>query len=74
MILNNLFYNWGHRFIYDRNLLGLVLAQSGFADLAAQPVGESPDPNLADIEKHGHLVGAADLNAYETVVIEGRKP
>ena len=74
LILNNMFYNWGHRFIYDRTLLASVMAKAGFADLASHAIGESPDPNFANIEKHGHLVGAPDLNAYETMAIEGRKP
>ena len=74
VILNNMFYNWGHRFIYDQKLLALIMSKAGFADLAAQPVGESPDPNLAGIEKHGHLVGAPEFNAYETIAVEGRKP
>lgn len=74
VILNNMFYNWGHRFIYDQNLLALIMTKAGFAELAIQPVGESPDPNFAGIEKHGHLVGASEFNAYETIAVEGRKP
>ncbi len=74
LILNNLFYNWGHRFIYDQNILATVLSQAGFTNLAAYPVGESPDPNLAGIEKHGETVGQPELNAYETMVIEATRP
>ncbi|NKB57952.1 MAG: methyltransferase domain-containing protein [Alphaproteobacteria bacterium] len=74
LILNNMFYNWGHRFIYDQNLLAAILSKIGFADLAVNAVGESPDPNLANIEKHGHIVGAPDMNAYETMAMKGRKP
>ncbi len=74
LILNNMFYNWGHRFIYDQNILASVMSKLGFTELAARPVNESPDPNLADIEHHGHAVGAPEMNAYETMVIEGQKP
>ncbi len=74
LILNNMFYNWGHRFIYDQSLLASVMSQVGFADLTARQVNESLDPNLANIENHGHAVGAPDVNAYETMAIEGRKP
>ncbi len=74
LIINNMFYNWGHRFIYDRKLLASVLTQTGFVDLAVRAIGESPDPHLAGIDKHGHAVGAPDMNAYETMVVEGRKP
>ena len=74
LIINNMFYNWGHRFIYDQKLLAGALGQIGFVDLAARAVGESPDPHLAGIDNHGHAAGAPDMNAYETMVIEGRKP
>ena len=74
MVLNNLFYNWGHRFIYDRNLLATVLTKTGFVDIASYPVGQSPDPNLAGIEKHGHTIGQPELSDYETMAIEARKP
>ena len=74
LILNNVFYNWGHRCIYDRNLLAAAMHQAGFTEMAVRPVGESPDPHLAGIENHGHAVGQPELNAYETMAIEGRKP
>lgn len=74
LILNNLFYNWGHRFIYDQNILAAILTQAGFTGLATFPVGESPDPHLTGIEKHGETVGQPELNAYETMVIEATKP
>lgn len=74
LVVNNMFYNWGHRFIYDRKLLAGALGQIGFIDLSARAVGESPDPHLAGIDNHGHAAGAPDMNAYETMVIEGRKP
>ena len=74
LVLNNMFYNWGHRFIYDQTLLATVLSKVGFVDLTRHDTGESQDASLAGIENHGHLVGAPDLNAYETVAIEARKP
>lgn len=74
MILNNMFYNWGHRFIYDQNLLASIMQGAGFTNVAVHQVGQSSDPNLTDIENHGRVVGAPDLNAYETMVLEGRKP
>lgn len=74
IILNNMFYDWGHRFIYDQNFLALIMTKAGFAELAVQPAGERPDPNISGVEKQGHLVGASEFNAYETIAVEGRKP
>ena len=73
LTLNAMFYSWGHRCIYDRNLLATVMQQAGFTDLAMRPVGQSPDPHLAGIEHHGRATGKPDLVEYETMVIEGRK-
>jgi hypothetical protein len=74
LILNNMFYNWGHRFIYDRNMLALALQQAGFTDIAIRPVGQSPDPHLAGIEGHGRVTGEPELVEYETMVLEARRP
>jgi len=74
LILNNMFYNWGHRSIYEPKLLAATMRNTGFIDITKHAVGESPDANLRGIEGHGHMPGAKDVNAYETMVLEGTKP
>ena len=73
-VMNNIFYNWGHRFIYDEQILGNAMKISGFENLMKFRPGISDDPELVDFEIHGEAVGTPWLNEYETLVIEGRKP
>jgi predicted SAM-dependent methyltransferase len=64
VVLNNFFRSWGHRFIYDPQTLRHALAEAGFADVEERPVGE--------LEQH--LGEVPELNAYETFVLEARRP
>ena len=41
-------------------------------DVEEWPVGESGDPRLAGLERH--MRSAAEFNAYETMVLEARRP
>jgi len=71
-VVNNFFRAWGHRFIYDEATLRLALEHAGFADIQEFPVGESNDEGLAGLESH--LAETPDLNAYETIALEARRP
>jgi len=73
-VLNNLFRNWGHQFIYDQSALTKSLDGCGFVDMQRYRPGESDDPALKDIEGHGKVIGDEQLNDYETLVMEARKP
>ncbi|MFL6038116.1 MAG: class I SAM-dependent methyltransferase [Gaiellaceae bacterium] len=64
VVVNNFFRSWGHRFIYDPDTLGHALAAAGFVDIDERPVGE--------LERH--LPEQPELNAYETFVLEARRP
>jgi predicted SAM-dependent methyltransferase len=64
VVINNFFRSWGHRFIYDPQTLRHALGEAGFVDVEEQPVGE--------LEQH--LPEQPDLNAYETFVLEARRP
>ena len=70
--LNNFLRDWGHEFVYDRDTLRHALEQAGFMDVEERGVGESGDPRLAGLERH--LSEAPEFNAYETIVLEGRRP
>jgi len=72
-VINNAFYNWDHKFIYDDSLLIETLEKAKFVNVVKCNVGESSDPNLIDLEKHGKLNHEEELNKFETIVYEARK-
>jgi predicted SAM-dependent methyltransferase len=63
-VLNNFFRSWGHEFIYDPETLRHALADAGFEEIEEREVGE--------LERH--LAEHPEFNAYETFVLEGRRP
>ena len=71
-VVNNMFWNFEHRFVYDAETLRHALTRAGFIDIREYPVGESDDPELRGRERH--MRRAAEFNAYETLVLEGRRP
>lgn len=70
-VLNNMFHNFEHRFVYDEQTLAHALESAGFAHVQEWPVGESDDPDLRNLERH--MRRAAEFNAYETLVLEARR-
>lgn len=71
-VVNNMLRNFGHKFIYDEQTLAYALTSAGLIDVIEWPVGESDDPALVGRERH--MRRAAAFNAYETLVLEARKP
>ena len=71
-VLNNFLRNWGHEFVYDVQTLRHALETAGFVDVSEHAVGESDDPRLVGLERH--MRSAAEFNAYETMVLEARRP
>jgi hypothetical protein len=74
LVINNEFRSWGHRFIYDRETLSAAMEQAGFVDVVRHASGESDDENLRGIELHGKVVGNEEMNRFETMVLEARRP
>lgn len=72
-ILNLVMRGWGHQFIYDFNTLVEILEQSGFRNVRRYSCGESEDEHFKGLEKHGAFIGNADMNDYETLVVEAIK-
>jgi predicted SAM-dependent methyltransferase len=70
-VLNNMFHNFEHRFVYDDETLRHALETAGFVDVTEWPVGESDEPALVGVERH--MRRAAEFNDYETLVLEARK-
>lgn len=73
-VINNVFQNWDHKFLYNADLLRATLEQAGFVDIQRTGHGESDDPELRGIEAHGVIVGDEDMARYETMAMDGRKP
>ncbi len=71
-VVNNFFRDWGHRFIYAPQVLCQVLEQIGFKDIQILRAGQSDDPNLKSLEKHGTIIGD-DFNDLETFSVEAVK-
>ncbi len=71
-VINNAFYNWGHQFLYDGELLTLALKQAGFTTIEQCQPGESADEHLKGIESHGKHVKNEGMVNFETMVFEAK--
>ena len=72
--VNSIFYEHGHRFIYDFETLAHVLQQAGFADVRRCASGESECPELRGIDNHAIACGSEVFNRLETLVVEALRP
>jgi predicted SAM-dependent methyltransferase len=72
-VVNNFFRDWGHQYIYGREVLENLLISSGFTSVARCDSGESSDANLRGIDSHGRLIGN-EFNRLESMIFEGVKP
>jgi len=72
-VVNNMFYNYGHRFIYDERTLVASLATAGFTAIVQGRTCDSDDPNFQSVDQHWKLVGH-DYNNLESMVFEAAKP
>ena len=72
-VINNFFYNWEHKFIFNFNILKEIISSNGFVNIVRCKVGESNDKNLQFIESHGDIIGDKH-NELQTFVIEAIKP
>ena len=73
-VINNAFRNWGHQFLYDQPTLEAVLWNVGFEEVRRYAMGESDDLTFENLERHGIAVGNEEMTAYETLVVEARRP
>ncbi len=75
MVVNNLFYNWGHRFLYDFATLKTVLEENGFICITACGVGVSDDAALHGVElHHGKSPLDEEMSRFEALVVEAMRP
>lgn len=73
-VINNAFRDWGHQFLYDEETLSAALAGAGFVDVGRFEPGESGTALLQGLERHGRNIGNEDVNRFETLILEARRP
>ena len=71
-VVNNFVRNWGHKFIYDEELLSGLMESSGFTDVCRWKVGESPTPALRTLENVNRM--PSGFLELESMVLEAQKP
>jgi SAM-dependent methyltransferase len=71
-VINNYFYNWGHRFIHNSFSLRTLLENAGFHNVRKVAVAESADPELQGLERHGTVIPTI-YNTHETMVFEATR-
>ncbi|MGD0230011.1 MAG: methyltransferase domain-containing protein [Syntrophorhabdales bacterium] len=75
IVVNNLFYNWGHRFLYDFAMMKSALEETGFTGVTACEVGVSDDAALHGVELHrGKSTLDEEMSAFEALVVEATRP
>jgi predicted SAM-dependent methyltransferase len=72
-ILNSLFYNHGHQFVYDSNTLADSMREAGLTNIVRCVYGESTDEHLKAIESHGKSISNEEIAKFEALVLEGTK-
>jgi predicted SAM-dependent methyltransferase len=73
-VINHMFKDHHHQFIYDYETLASTLADAGFVGIERRQPGDSDDPALRGIEAHGRAIGDESVNRFETMVIEAVRP
>jgi SAM-dependent methyltransferase len=73
-VINHIFHNWEHRFIYDRTTLRELMESIGFVRVSYHAVGESNDRNLVGLESHGMGGKDQEMVKFETMVVEATRP
>ena len=72
VVVNNFFYNWGHQFIYDYEMLEYTLQAAGFKKVIRFKPGDSHDLHLKGLESHGKIIGE-EFNLLESIAVEAEK-
>ncbi|MBK9285111.1 MAG: methyltransferase domain-containing protein [Sphingobacteriaceae bacterium] len=73
-VINNVFYNWEHKFIYDFDTLADSLQRTGFNGIVRRLDGESSDEHLKNIEQHVIASENNKFRNFESFFIEAQKP
>lgn len=73
IVVNTLFHNWDHKFLYDFDLLSKNLLLCGFTSIERFEYSQSNDIHLQNIERHHENVGSLEMVKFETLIIEAKK-
>ncbi len=73
VVINSLFHDHGHQFLFDEASLTALLIAAGFTHVRRYPPGESDDPDLRSLEMHHWVIGHT-ANNFETLVLQAEKP
>lgn len=73
VVINTMFREWGHCFLYDQALLTTAFEEAGFSNIRRYSAGISDDELLHDIESHHLNVGNKEMVEFETLVLEASK-
>lgn len=73
IVLNTMFRNWYHCFLYDEEFLIQSLQNVGFTDIKRYSINMSDDENLRGIERHHLNVGNFEMVEFETMIYEAEK-
>ncbi len=71
-IINNFFKAWGHKFIYDSNVLRYILENAGFIHIKRCHLNNSDDEELRRLENMGRMPPV--FLELETMFFEATKP
>jgi len=72
--INAMFMSYGHRFIYNRDILRDTMRSVGFIDISQHDVGSSNEEAFQGLESHGRSLDNEDVNRFETMILEGKRP
>lgn len=73
IVLNTMFRNWYHCFLYDEEFLTQSLLNAGFSEVKRYSINMSDDANLREIETHHLNVGNFEMVEFETLILEAKK-
>ena len=68
---NRAFHGWGHQFLYTQEMLGYLLSELGFEEVSFHSYGESNDPELSNLERHGKP--RVDESNPNVIIAEARR-
>lgn len=71
LVINNFFYSWGHRFIYDEATLRQSMEIAGFQDIRRVEIGKSNVTALCGLENENRF--PSGFIQLESMVIEASK-
>ena len=71
-VINNFFHLWGHKMIYDRDVIYEMLRREGFKNLFREANDKSHFYELCGINGHGKQIGER-FNDIETTTFEAQK-